>query len=582
INFMGIRNTVFVITIALSVLGVGLFLIRGKSGLNMDFVGGTVYSGELDEFMDIASLRDRLDETNQKKWLALAKDPEPVREGVWRLVYEAEAKGREHERVIYIPEKLTPKQVRERAEILPEPSLELIFHSSKELTEGDRSKLFTVRTTEKSSELVSASINRLLGDVLQKNRLESAQTNQAFLVFPDATKLDKVRPAVLAALREAKLIAGKAASPRDTAALDDKLGWLLRGPLAAAASLADTETDVTLVGQEESGEKGQYKTATLNFKNPVEVAKLADALVPLVKDKKLASFQFGQARLKLEDFAYLASVHSLLGNQFDDAQLRQHMTVTKPEGVQEDESGRFQKMLVAMPSPIDGVEFKQAIEKFGKELTARPLPVRLENFDSQLAADMQQRALYAILASWGAMLLYLWFRFGNWTFGLAAVICLIHDLFFTLGMIALCHWLHGTFIGNALALRDFKIDLPAVASLLTLIGFSVNDTIVVFDRIREVRGKNPHLTPEMINDSINQTLSRTVLTSFIAWMVVLVLYIWGGEGVHLFAFVMVFGVIVGTYSSIYVASPLLLLLGEGAPTKGVRVRDERPAVTTEG
>jgi SecD/SecF fusion protein len=77
-------------------------------------------------------------------------------------------------------------------------------------------------------------------------------------------------------------------------------------------------------------------------------------------------------------------------------------------------------------------------------------------------------------------------------------------------------------------------------------------------------------------------VSRTVLTSVITWLVVLVLYIWGGEGVHLFAFVMVIGVVIGTYSSIYVASPLLLILGEGAPTKGVRERDQRPAVTQEG
>ena len=110
---------------------------------------------------------------------------------------------------------------------------------------------------------------------------------------------------------------------------------------------------------------------------------------------------------------------------------------------------------------------------------------------------------------------------------------------------------------------DFKIDLPTVAALLTLVGYSVSDTIVVFDRIREVRGKNPELTPEMINDSVNQTLSRTLLTAFATWLVVIVLYIWGGEGVHLFAFVMVVGVIVGTYSSIYIASPLLLIFGEG-------------------
>ena len=85
-----------------------------------------------------------------------------------------------------------------------------------------------------------------------------------------------------------------------------------------------------------------------------------------------------------------------------------------------------------------------------------------------------------------------------------------------------------------------------MAALLTLVGYSVNDTIVVFDRIREVRGKNPALTPQMINDSVNQTLSRTMLASLATWLVVIVLYVFGGEGVHLFAFVMVVGVIVGT------------------------------------
>ena len=177
--------------------------------------------------------------------------------------------------------------------------------------------------------------------------------------------------------------------------------------------------------------------------------------------------------------------------------------------------------------------------------------------------------MWAIIASWAAILLYLWFRFGTWTFGAAAVLCLIHDLFFTLGIIAFCHWIVLWLPGVAgvLKIDDFKIDLPAVAALLTLVGYSVNDTIVVFDRIREVRGKNPLLTPQMINDSVNQTLSRTLLAATTVFLVVLVLYWFGGEGVHLFAFVMVVGVVVGTYSSIYIASPLLLIFGEGAPPK---------------
>jgi SecD/SecF fusion protein len=227
-------------------------------------------------------------------------------------------------------------------------------------------------------------------------------------------------------------------------------------------------------------------------------------------------------------------------------------------------------------------QFQNIMSEMQKEFNTRPQPERLENFDRTFAADTTKRAVYAILLSWMAILAYLWFRFGNWTFGLATVMCLIHDLFFTLGIIAFCHYVHNWSPGFAtmLGLQDFKIDLAAVAALLTLVGYSVNDTIVVFDRIREVRGKNPELTPQMINDSVNQTLSRTLLTAFSVWLVVIVLYIWGGEGVHLFAFVMVVGVIVGTYSSIYIASPLLLIFGEGA--KPSQFRDRKPEPATQG
>ncbi|MBI1831354.1 MAG: protein translocase subunit SecF, partial [Planctomycetes bacterium] len=236
-----------------------------------------------------------------------------------------------------------------------------------------------------------------------------------------------------------------------------------------------------------------------------------------------------------------------------------------------DTGGRYKTIKVAFEEQaaqkVANFEAKvdEAFRSAEKAL-AHPLPDQLSNFDSGLANETRIRAMAAILASWAAILLYLWFRFGNWTFGLAAVICLIHDLFFTLGAIALCHFVHGGplgFIGDWLLLDDFKIDLPSVAALLTLVGYSVNDTIVVFDRIREVRGKNPDLTPKMLNDSVNQTLSRTILSSLTVWLVVFVLYLFGGPGVHLFAFVMVVGVIVGTYSSIYIAAPLLIMFGEG-------------------
>jgi SecD/SecF fusion protein len=260
-------------------------------------------------------------------------------------------------------------------------------------------------------------------------------------------------------------------------------------------------------------------------------------------------------------------------------------------GVEESKAdGRFKRMVLnvsknptldklaapdADPAKKDQVgALRKILDNAKQAFDSTPEPERLEVFDSQLASETRTKASYAIIASWIAIMLYLWFRFGNWTFGLAAVLCLVHDLFFTLGCIAGCHYIYATWFGQALLLQDFKIDLPSIAALLTLVGYSVNDTIVVFDRIREVRGKNPALTEQIINDSVNQTLSRTILASLTTFLVVVVLYWVGGEGVHLFAFVMVVGVIVGTYSSIYIAAPLLLMFGEG---RGATV--ERPATS---
>lgn len=243
-------------------------------------------------------------------------------------------------------------------------------------------------------------------------------------------------------------------------------------------------------------------------------------------------------------------------------------------------SGKYRKMLLdvaknpefralseadAAKAQADVAALNHILAEARATFESRPSPERLETFDAALAKDTQNKAFYAILASWSAILLYLWFRFGNWTFGLGAVLCLIHDLCFTLGAISLCHYIHDTWIGQLVGLQDFKIDLASVAALLTLVGYSVNEIIVNYARLREIRGKNPILTHKMINDSVNQTLSRTILTSTTVFLVSFVLYAFGGDGIHLFAFVMAMGVLISTYSSIYIACPLLLILGEGQP-----------------
>jgi SecD/SecF fusion protein len=181
----------------------------------------------------------------------------------------------------------------------------------------------------------------------------------------------------------------------------------------------------------------------------------------------------------------------------------------------------------------------------------------------RVSQNMQVTAMQAIFFSLIGTTTYLWLRFQKVVYGLAAAAALVHDVLITIGMIALSAYIVEAVPGLASALQidSFQINLTIVAAVLTIMGFSLNDTIVIFDRIREVRGKRPYINAEIINSSMNQTLSRTILTSLTVFIVVVILYFFGGDGIHGFAFSFLVGVISGTYSTIYIASPLLLMLG---------------------
>ena len=189
---------------------------------------------------------------------------------------------------------------------------------------------------------------------------------------------------------------------------------------------------------------------------------------------------------------------------------------------------------------------------------------RVRQFDPSVGKEQKQRALIAIVLSLFAIVTYIWVRFGNVRYGIAAITALVHDVCITLGAVAACTYIAGTSIGSALLIGDFKINLAMIAAFLTLIGYSLNDTIVVFDRIRENRGKARSLNPQVITNSINQTISRTILTSVTTFIVVLIMYIFGGPGLRGFTFAIGLGIIIGTYSSIAIAAPILLL---GTKTK---------------
>ena len=201
---------------------------------------------------------------------------------------------------------------------------------------------------------------------------------------------------------------------------------------------------------------------------------------------------------------------------------------------------------------------EEILNEWQNRFNATPYFPTSSKVGGQIAGQTSNQAILAIVASLIGIVAYVWIRFQNLAFGLAAVVALVHDVLIVLGAIAISHWLAGVF--GIIGIDKFKISLEIIAALLTVIGYSLNDTIVVFDRIREVRGKRTEITAEMIDTSISQTLSRTILTSVTTFIVVFILYWFGGDAIHGFAFALVIGVIVGTYSSIFVASPALLWL----------------------
>jgi len=200
----------------------------------------------------------------------------------------------------------------------------------------------------------------------------------------------------------------------------------------------------------------------------------------------------------------------------------------------------------------------QLLEDFRTQLASEPFFPNSSEIGTAVARTFVYQAIVAILASLFFIIGYLWFRFRQVMYGLAATVAVIHDAMITLGFVGLSFYL-AQFMG-LLLVEDFRINLTMVAALLTIIGYSLNDTIVIFDRVREIRGKSPHLTAEMINLAMNQTLSRTILTSATTLIVVVILYVFGGAGIHGFAYAMLVGVITGSYSTIFIASPVVLWL----------------------
>lgn len=542
VNFVGQRKIAFVVSAILIVTGISTFFYRGEGNLDIDFTGGTMVTFQLTEAATTDDVR------------AVLERPEP--EGFGKPVtLERLALGGD------------------------DPS-------------ADKGRYFRLRTPDKSGERLrklveenTAKIQKLVeGNTELAEKYGVKETTEEALSSKDPAgdliKIIKNRPAYLMALiKKDPALAEKYGLAQHEKKINDlfkksklelrhvKMTWDSISDIAAASPpAAEASADDTPQAPQDPFAGGHQ--VQLNFEAIGGRAGDGELTEFTVLDYLTTALEAIPA--ESEQGQRYAEVTGLLelqgeGGSGEDAKLESNVV------------RKWSQVTVKADKTITKVDLETALQQMAHRMESRPVFDEVNSFASSVANEMRVSAVLAMLASLAAIVAYIWFRFQRVTFGLAAVVALVHDVLVVLGMVALGAQLSPYWIGRALDLVDFKINLAMIAAFLTIVGYSLNDTIVVFDRIREVRGKNPALTKEMINNSLNQTLSRTLLTSLTTLLVVGILYVWGGEGIHGFAFCLVIGVLVGTYSSIYVASPTLLwLMNRSQQTQAVG-RGGKPA-----
>ena len=233
----------------------------------------------------------------------------------------------------------------------------------------------------------------------------------------------------------------------------------------------------------------------------------------------------------------------------DIAGLRGRMQTLDLGEVQIQQFGTPTDVLIRVAEADDAVSTERdlsAVDAMRQDLEGEFEIRRVEIVGLQVSRELIQTGLLAVIAAISSMLIYIWFRF-EWQFSVGAVMALVHDVILTIGVFSLLQ-------------LDFNLSI--LAAILTIVGYSMNDTVVVYDRVRENLRKYKKMDiSELLDIAINQTLSRTVMTSVTTLLALIALYTLGGEVIRGFTFAMIWGVLVGTYSSIFIAAPLLIRLG---------------------
>ena len=241
----------------------------------------------------------------------------------------------------------------------------------------------------------------------------------------------------------------------------------------------------------------------------------------------------------------IIEVQKIIGNA-DVSEMRERLFSLDIGNTQLQEFGKETDLLIRVEQNSDQEGSQQAIIKKITETIQSDYEIRrIEVVGPKVSGELIQKGITAVIASIVCVLIYIWFRF-EWQFGVGAIVALIHDIIITIGVFSLF---------------QLEFNLSIIAALLTIVGYSLNDTVVIYDRIREELRKYKKMPIlELINQALNLTLSRTLMTSITTLIALLSLYLFGGEVIKGFTFAMIWGVLIGTYSSIFIASPVLIKL----------------------
>lgn len=553
VDWYGKRKMLYVVSIVTTVIGVAIFAMRDdKDKYDIEFLGGTSAQIDLkpDRKMDEKAIEDRLKEATQEiKQVAdkFVSATVTQREGLFAV----SVPGVPAERVANVMQVIFAAQIRQGGVVTPpdRPGEVTIAMKDEALIDGAKPTVESVRSRmqpaaerwKRAADEIAEAQVQVVTDVGG-----GGEKHTSFEIVTRETSRELVVDAIMAKLRDDLDI-------QQTLAFD----LVRNSKLGDAAYFPVTSDDLgQVIGDSKTAEAVPGMMGgvaiVLDHINPPQTTASIDKRL---RDMRLSP---GHADTGWRQQRVIGLTHA--GSAAGATVYSRVAIVVGDETYVFEEGGTGQstwKEKLAEP------EVKLVQEALTRETSLG----KVTQFNPQVADEAKMRAFLAMAGSWLMIVIYLWFRFGNASWGLAAVLGLVHDVLVALGFVVGAYLLCGPVLGSvfsALKVQPFRIDMAVVAALLTVIGYSVNDTIVVFDRIRENRGKLTEITPQLVNQSINQTMSRTLLTVFNVLLTIVIMYWWGGQGIRGFSYAMLMGTLTGCYSSIFVASPMLVWLQKRA------------------